>query len=235
MKQTQHIPNRPFKTWSKQEHQTWKLLAERQMKNLEGKVSQTFWTGVEKLQIPVDHIPKGEELQEKLAEHDWNLVSTNLEFADGQSWFSALNRNEFFMTEYIRPLDSLDYTPKPDAFHDMFGHLPYIVDPQLKRIIHLFTKLIITSHDEDRKRLGHIWWYTIEFGLVKENDGIKAFGAGLTSSFGELNAVFSDPTVVKPFDIEVIGQTSESPTKFHNQYFVLESFDQLEEVLGNWR
>lgn len=232
---TKHIPNRPFKTWSEEEHQTWAKLAQRQIKNVEGRVSKKFFDGFKKLGITLDRVPDGEVLKENLAKATgWKLVSTNLEFADGQSWFEALDRREFFVTEYLRPLDSLDYTPKPDAFHDMFGHLPYVADKQVSNIIDRFTDLMLALPKESRKKLGHLWWYTIEFGFVKESAELKAFGAGLASSFGELNEAFKDLSVVKPLDLKVMSEIKESPFQYHNQYFFLESFEQLEEILENW-
>lgn len=230
-----HVRNRPFKQWSEEEHQTWAKLAKRQIKNVEGKVSNKFFEGIKKLDLTVERIPDGNMLKKNLAKATgWKLVSTNLEYADGQSWFEALKRKEFFVTEYLRPVNSLDYTPKPDAFHDIFGHLPYVADVQISRIIEKFTDLMLSLPVESRKKLGHLWWYTIEFGFVREDGELKAFGAGLASSFGELNKAFSDLSAVRPFDIDVIVQTSESPSTYHTQYFVLDSFEQLENILDTW-
>lgn len=141
----QHPP-RSFKTWRAQEHETWKRLASRQLPNARGKVSEIFFEGIEKLKIPQDKIPDFHQLKRRLANQTgWKLISTDLEFADGQSWFETLARNEFFVTEYIRPLDSLEYTPKPDMFHDTFGHIPFLINTQLSDIIHVFTKKILAA------------------------------------------------------------------------------------------
>lgn len=235
MKKITHIPNRPFKTWSEDEQATWTLLASRQLKQARDKVSKRFFDGFSQLELTTDHLPDFQQVAMRLEKLiGWKLVSTNLDFADGQTWFELLTRKEFIVTEYIRDKGSLDYTPKPDMFHDLFGHLPYLMDDQLRRIILRFAELMLTASLEDRKKLGHIWWYTIEFGLVKEAREIKAFGAGLTSSFGELQKVFANLDQVLPFDPKQISQTAESPTKFHDKYFVLESFDQLEEFILNW-
>lgn len=227
---------RPFKHWTAEEHNTWSRLATRQLKNAEGRVSRRFFDGVKQLGITFDKIPDFTEVSNKLEPlTDWHLVSSALDFADGQSWFESLKKNEFFLTEYIRPSNSLDFTPMPDIFHDAFGHLPYLANSQLSCVIRLFTDLILKADSDNRKKLGHLWWYTIEFGLVKEDGKIKAFGAGLTSSFGELNHAFSEKAKITPFDPKLIGARKESPSGFHDEYFLLDSIDKLEEILRNWK
>jgi phenylalanine-4-hydroxylase len=223
------------KNWSDEEQATWAALAKRQKDTLSGKVIPVFFDALEQLGISTNHLPDLREVDTKLQKTSgWKLVNSSLEFADGQSWFESLQRNEFLVTDYIRPLNSLDYTPKPDVFHDVFGHLPFLVNPQISRIIRKFTTLMLCVKPDERVRLGHIWWFTIEFGLVKARDKVLALGAGLASSFGELNQVFTGKTKLLPFDPEVIGRTAESSSEFHPQLFVLESLDQLEELLEIW-
>lgn len=232
---TTHITNRPFKHWSAEEEATWSALAQRQLDNGEGKLSQIFFKGIQELGITADQFPDLAQVSHTLQQlTDWELVSTNLEFADGQNWFELLKQNQFLVTEYIRPANSLEHTPKPDVFHDLFGHVPFLVDPQLSRIIRKFTALILERSGEKRKRLSHRWWYTIEFGLVRESGELRAFGAGLASSFGELNNVFQGNTKLIGFTVAEFSQTKESPTAFHPVLFVLDSLDQLENILDTW-
>ncbi|HEX7017835.1 MAG TPA: hypothetical protein VF209_02925 [Patescibacteria group bacterium] len=226
---------RPFKTWNHTEQETWRRLATRQLINAEGKLSRHFFSGIKELHIEADQIPDFDHLKKVLQQKTgWSLMSTELGYADGQTWFETLQKKHFMVTEYIRPLDSLDYTPMPDMFHDTFGHLPFLVNKDISRIITKFTATILKCSPAQRKKLGHIWWYTIEFGLIKENGEVKAWGAGLASSFGELNRVFAGETLLEKFSPEVVGATPNSPHKFHDKLFVLDSFAQLETIVDNW-
>ncbi len=224
-----------FKTWSPEEQQTWQRLAERQFKNAQGRVSQIWFDGFENLEFSEKRIPDFNQVNSILTPlTDWKLVESYFEYADGPTWFGCLNKSEFLVTDYIRPLDSLDYTPKPDMFHDAFGHQPFLVNPQLSRIIRTFSRLIMDPQTKNTDQLGHVWWYTIEFGLVKEKGEVRAIGAGLASSFGELNRVFSGVTKLEKFDPQVVGQTEESSSQYHDKLFVHESLDSIETILANW-
>lgn len=228
MKQTTH----QFKTWSEEEHETWKRLATRQLPLLKTVVSQMWLNGQETLDWDLSQIPNLETTAATVKNNsNWQLVHTDQTFADGQTWFETLKRNEFMITKYIRPLDSLDYTPMPDVFHDLFGHVPFLLDEQLSQIIQHFTARILSASPDERVKLGHIWWYTIEFGLIKEQGQLRILGAGIASSFAETQKVVNREIEIIPFDPELIGHTVESHHEMHDRLFVLESLDQLEEVL----
>ncbi len=225
----------PFKIWDPEEHQTWQALAQRQFENAQGKVSNRWFKGFEKLGFSTEVIPDFNRVNQTLTPAtNWKLVESYFEYADGPTWFGSLNKNEFLVTDYIRPLDSLDYTPKPDMFHDAFGHQPFLMDDQMSRIIRKFSQLMMDSKTKNTDQLGHIWWYTVEFGLVKENGEVRAIGAGLASSFGELNRVFSGITKLQDFDPKVVGKTKESSQQYHEILFVHESLDSCEAMLDNW-
>jgi len=224
-----------FKIWSTDENHAWKKLSSRQIPNLQDKVSQLWLHGFDVLNLNTDLVPDFDQLALIVKTISrWQLKNSDQQFADGQTWFTQLRQSHFLITDYIRPSQSLDYTPMPDVFHDAFGHLPFLMDEQFTRIVRKFSKLMLSLKGEKKVMLGHIWWYTIEFGLIKEEKQVKALGAGLASSFGEINKVFSGQTQLKAFDSEIVGQTQESPGDFHEILFVLESLDQLEQLLDNW-
>src|SRR5690606_2389417 len=141
----------------------------------------------------------------------WELVSTDVQYSDGQTWFEHLVRKEFLITEYIRDQSSLDYTPLPDIYHDAFVHLPLMAHRHYADLVYRYAQLMLACRKEDRKPLGSIWWYTIEFGIIKEDDELKAFGAGLMSSYEELEVAFSDRVERLPFDPATIGPVAPSP------------------------
>lgn len=229
------MSNKKFKKWKQAENDTWKLLSNRQFPNLKGRASKLWFTGFEQLSFAKTEIPDFDQVSQKLSSlSGWELTPTSQVFADGETWFQLLKRKQMLISDYIRPKDSLEYTPMPDVFHDAFGHLPFFVNAQFCRIVQIFTERILDAETAEREALGHLWWYSVEFGLVKEKGQIKALGAGLISSFGELNRIFSQQTKIEPFNADVVAKTQESHHQFHDQLFLLDSLDALEEVAQNW-
>ena len=118
-------------------------------------------------------------------------------------WFTALSNKEFPITSYIRDQKELDFTPEPDIFHDIFGHQPFMCIPEYVEIFNMFASAYSkTKTDQQRRDIGRLAWFGYEFGLIKEEDEIKAFGAGLLSSFSEIQNINSDSIPKKQFSIE---------------------------------
>lgn len=221
-----------WKTWSKDEQLTWQKLATRQFPHMTKHASHLWLNGANQLQLTKDQIPDFETCNQIFkTKTAWNIIPTQTVFADGQFWFETLAKRDFIITQYIRPSNSLDYTPMPDMFHDCFGHLPFLIDTQFTQIIDTYSKVMLKVDPETRTKLGHIWWYTVEFGLIEEQRVPKILGAGIASSFAEMQRVFSGQVELAPFDPEIIGQTKEHHHQFHDKLFVLKSLDQLQEFI----
>lgn len=229
------LVKRPFKRFSEEESEVWQILWDRQYPHIQGRASQYWSGGVDKLGLTRDGIPDFEQMDKRFQDLvGWELVSTEVVFSDGQTWFEALVRKEFLITEYIREKDSLDYTPLPDIYHDAFGHLPLMASQRYADMVHRFAEVVLHCPQELRKEIGSVWWYTIEFGMIQEDDELKAFGAGLMSSYGEFDHAFSDNIKRLPFDPAYIRQVAPSPHEFHKELFVLESIDQIDEFIEDW-
>ncbi len=224
-----------WKIWSTQENGTWEKLFSRQLPQMEKWGSSLWLKGQNRLQLNLKEIPNFDRLNTVfMDETEWQLNPTSTVFADGQSWFQTLASHHFMITQYIRPQESLDYTPMPDVFHDSFGHLPFLMDTQFSRIIDTYSKVMLKAPPLLRKKLGHIWWFTVEFGMIKENSELKILGAGIASSFAETQRVMSGMVVIEPFNPEVIGAMKESHHEFHDKIFCLESLDQLEQWIEHY-
>jgi phenylalanine-4-hydroxylase len=181
-------------------------------------------------------VPNSERLDRLFQERiGWELISTDVQYSDGQSWFEHLVKRKFLITEYIREKESLDYTPLPDIFHDAFGHLPMHINGRYAALTREYAHLMLECPQDVRPGLGSIWWYTIEFGFIKEADEIKAFGTGLMSSYGEFDLAFSDKMIRRPFNPVDIAQHKPSPHEMHKILWVMEDFDQLEEFVAQQR
>lgn len=226
---------RPFKLFSDYESETWRLLYEKQFPNAQKYASRIWLEGVDKLGFTPEHIPNFAELDARFQELvGWELVSTPVEFSDGQDWFEHLARRQFLVTEYIRDRKDLDYTPLPDIWHDAFGHLPLMANQRYADYVEHFAHQAIRFSKQERKSLGSLWWYTIEFGFMLEEGEIKAFGAGLMSSYGEMLHAWSNDVAKVPYSLEEFEKIDPSPHRMHDKLFVLQSFEQLEASVDDW-
>jgi phenylalanine-4-hydroxylase len=226
---------RPFKNFSADENTTWQLLWERQIPKAQQYASRWWLDGLAKIDLQPDRIPNFYVLNERFKELvGWELVSTDVIFSDGQDWFEHLARRQFLITEYIRDRKDLAYTPLPDIWHDTFGHLPLMAHQRYADYIEKFAHYALKFTKEERRSLGSLWWYTIEFGFMREHGAIKAFGAGLMSSPGEIENALSEKVARVPFSIEEFEKIDPSPHAFHDKLFILESFEQLESSVVDW-
>lgn len=230
------IDKRPFYTFNNEQNATWQIMFERMWPKVEARGCAQYLEGHSLLSLSAPRIPDFNALDVVFQQHiGWELVSTNVQYSDGQSWFEHLKRRQFLITEYIRDQASIDYTPLPDIFHDAFGHLPMQINQRYADLTEAYARLMLECPPEARKGLGSIWWYTIEFGFIKECGELKTFGTGLMSSYAEYDLAFSDGMERRPFDPADIAPHAPSPHAMHKILWVLEDFDQLEEFVARER
>jgi phenylalanine-4-hydroxylase len=226
---------RPFHQFTVEDNRTWRQLFRRQWPQVQKHATQMYLEGVEKIGLTEDRIPDFAQLNERFKELvGWELVSTDVQYSSGQDWFEALARREFLVTEYIRDRKDLEYTPLPDIWHDTFGHLPFMANQWYADYMQKFGQLAIQYTLEERKSLSSLWWYTIEFGLLYEDGELKAFGAGLMSSYAELRRAFEGEVELVPYSMEAFETLLPSPHEFHHRLFILDSWEQLEETTPQW-
>lgn len=226
---------RPFKVFSPEEDVIWEMLYEKQLANVRKHASRLWLDGLDALNFHSDRVPNFIELSAKLRQLvNWELTSTEVIFSDGQDWFEHLAQRQFLVTEYIRSADVMDYTPLPDIWHDAFGHLPLMTNQRYADYVERFAHHALKYDKEERKSLGSLWWYTIEFGFIMEDGEMKALGAGLMSSPGELDHALSDEVEKIPYSLEAFENISPSPHAMHKTLFVLENFEQLEQSVEDW-
>ncbi len=226
---------RPFKVFSAEEDRVWSLLWDQQIDRARQHAARIWLDGLDKLHLNRERVPDFAQLNETFKRLvGWELVSTDVQFSDGQDWFEHLARREFLITEYIREEKDLAYTPLPDIWHDTFGHLPLMVDQRYADYVETFAHHALKFDKQQRKSLGSLWWYTIEFGFMMEQGQMKAFGAGLMSSPGEMQHVLSDAVRKLPYSLEAFEAIDPSPHQMHHTLFILTDFDQLERSVEDW-
>jgi phenylalanine-4-hydroxylase len=150
-----------------------------------------------------------------------------------KAFFACLARREFPTTIVIRPKQSIDYLPEPDIFHDIFGHVPLHADPVFADFLQTYGRAALEATDEkDVERLARLFWFTVEFGLIKESGRIKVYGSGLISSPGECkHSLESTEVDRRPFDLDRVCDTAFEIDHYQPILYVLESFDQLRDAI----
>jgi phenylalanine-4-hydroxylase len=212
------------------EQEVWRILSDRQTKLTKRLAHKSYLDGVEALGL-IDRIPDFDEVSQKLRKlTNWELVAVP-GLIPAPAFFDHLAERRFPVTNWLRKREELDYIVEPDMFHDFFGHVPALTQPAFADFMQMYGQkaegLIELGGGDMIERL---YWYTAEFGLMQEAGQVKAFGAGLMSSFSELQFAVESPDAHHvPFNIETVMRTVYEIDKFQRAYFVLPSFSALKD------
>ncbi len=215
--------------YTAEEHGTWKTLFDRQMKLIPGRASQHYMDGLKDLPITADGIPDFERLSDALEKRTgWRVVAVP-GMVPNDVFFNHMANRRFPAGQFIRKAHQLDYLQEPDVFHDIFGHVPMMVNPVMADFMQAYGAGGLRA-----ERLGvldylaRLYWYTVEFGLIQDPDGIRIFGGGILSSFTETRFALEDPSPNRiGFDLERVMRTKYRIDEFQETYFVMPSIDTL--------
>ena len=211
------------------EHATWKTLFERQSRLLPGRACDEFLRGLQDLPLRHDEIPHFEQLSDVLEKRTgWRIVAVPGLVPD-DVFFEHLANRRFPSGQFIRKPHELDYLEEPDVFHDVFGHVPLLMNPVIAEFIQAYGKGGLRANQRGvLDKLARVYWYTIEFGLVRQPEGLRIYGAGIVSSSAE--TVFSvedhSPNRIG-FELERVMRTLYRIDDFQETYFVLDKIDDL--------
>lgn len=220
--------------YSDEEHKLWAYLFQRQQEVLPDRASQEFLTGLRHLDLPAKEIPALKTLSQKLnVLTGWQIARTP-GLLNEQDFFKYLSQRIFPSTDYIRREDELDYTPAPDCFHDIFGHLPMITDPDFADFYQEYGKASLNATGQDRRRLESFHWFTVEFGLLLENKEPRIYGNGIVSSYRETFHALGDHVEHRPFDPVVMSEQSYEVWHLQPILFVVESMEELKQGFRDW-
>jgi phenylalanine-4-hydroxylase len=227
----------PVPQYSDVEHQTWATLIANQKAVLPGRLCQAFLDGIDLVGFPCDRIPSLLEISNKVeALSGWKLTRVAGIVPD-EDFFKLLSQRIFPSTDFIRKPDEIGYTPAPDMFHDLMGHVPLLVNPRFADFFEAFGRAGVRAFELDHPAkvwLARLYWYTVEFGLIQEKDGLHIFGAGIASSPKEVMFSLSEETRKHAFDIEQVAATAYDIWHMQEDLFVIESFDALEKEFLQW-
>jgi phenylalanine-4-hydroxylase len=212
------------------EHGVWKTLFERQSKVLPGRACDEFLTGLQKLGLEGDRIPDFERMSDGLEKlTGWRVVAVPSLVPD-EVFFDHLANRRFPAGQFIRAASQLDYLEEPDVFHDVFGHAPMLAHPVFADYMQAYGKGGQRALNEfgALKNLARLYWYTVEFGLIRAGDGVRLYGSGIASSRTESIYAVESPSPNRiGFELERVMRTEYRIDDFQESYFVIESFDQL--------
>jgi phenylalanine-4-hydroxylase len=215
--------------YTTQDHATWRTLFERQSRLLPGRACDEFIAGMRDLPIGADRIPDFRHLSDALMRRTgWQVVAVPGLVPD-DVFFEHLANRRFPAGHFIRKPHELDYLEEPDVFHDVFGHVPMLMNPVIADYIQAYGEGGLRARKLGvLEKLARVYWYTVEFGLVQQRDGLRIYGAGIVSSASE--TVFSvedaSPNRLR-FDLERVMRTRYRIDDFQESYFVLEHLDEL--------
>jgi len=202
-KYTSHIlDEKGYISWSKEENKTWSLLIKRQMKCIKGKACDEFIEGLDKLNLPMDKIPQLKDVSAVMYENTGWVCEAVPALISFDKFFELLANKKFPVSTFIRRKEDFDYLTEPDIFHEIFGHCGMLTNKAFAEFTHKFGVLGLGASKEDRVYLARLYWFTIEFGLMKKNDEIKIYGGGILSSPKETLHIYNHES--KIYDLEVI-------------------------------
>ena len=228
---TTGVVEQPWASYSADEHGVWDTLFQRQRDLLPGRACQEFLDGIAKFGMGEGGIPRFDQLNQTLRQATgWEVVAVEGLLPE-EVFFDHLAHRRFPVTWWIRKPDQLDYLSEPDLFHDLFGHVPLLLNPVFADYMQAYGRGGMKAFGLGPEALGNLarlYWYTVEFGLINTGQGMRIYGAGIVSSKGEsIYALDSLSPNRIGFDLERVMNTRYRIDTFQRGYFVIDNFEQL--------
>ena len=218
-----------WRSYTSAEHAMWDTLFARQAEMLPARVTPAFIEGLDVLRMTKPGIPDFDELNDRLGKATgWRVVAVPGLVPD-EVFFEHLANRRFVAGRFIRTPEHLDYLQEPDIFHDVFGHVPLLVHPVFADYMQAYGEGGLRAAKLGMiKELARLYWYTVEFGLIRDGSDLKLYGAGIVSSYGESLFALDDASLNRiGFDLERVMRTDYRIDDYQQNYFVIDSFEDL--------
>jgi len=221
-----------YADYTPEKHEVWSELVRRRRPQLEAHACREYLDGYEIIGLQDDRLPNLASISRRLKPRTgWSTTPVS-GFLPAEAFFEMLAARRFPTTTWLRNRDSLEYTPEPDIFHDVFGHVPMHAHPVFADFLQHYGSVCARIKDHDvLERLGRLFWYTVEFGLIRQNGKIKVYGSGVMSSHRECSNVIEGGCRVKDFALEEVLETPVKVDEIHKVLFAIGSFDELYESM----
>ncbi len=218
-----------YSNYTEEDFSVWSILFDRQMEQLNGRVAKEFLEALEVIQFNRNEIPEFKKVNEILATTTGWELKTVPNISPAKEFFQLLAQKKFTATCWLRKMSELDYLEEPDMFHDVFAHTPLLSNKAYTDFFHKMGLLAEKYIDKEEiiLKLQRLYWFTIEFGLIRSEGQIKIYGAGIISSKGETIHALSNDSIKHDFDISKIYEHDFRTDVIQEEYYVIDSFEQL--------
>ena len=227
-----YIIQQNYPAYTDEQHSVWAELVSRMLPELEKHAAREYLEGFGIIGLRPDRLPDLSEISARLTPRTgWNSTPVS-GFLPAPAFFEMLANRLFPTTTWLRSRDSLEYTPEPDIFHDVFGHVPMHAHAVFADFLERYGR-VCAAIDDTRaiEKLGRLFWYTVEFGLIRQGDEIKVYGSGLISSHGECRNVMEGHCAIRDFSLDEVLSTPVKVDELHKLLFAVSSFDQIYEAM----
>lgn len=224
-----------YDTYTNEDLDVWKILFERQIENLKSKADENYFHCLHQLKEVLNphEIPNFDALNSVLKQKTGWSIEVVPGMIPVDAFFNLLAQKKFCSSTWLRKMSQLDYLEEPDMFHDIFGHIPLLMDPDYANFVEEFGKLGQRCKKDEKAlaALQKLYWYTIEFGLITNQSGPKIYGAGIISSYGESKHIYKEEVKIIEFDIDWIINHAFINSEIQNVYVEIPSFNFLYDSL----
>ena len=230
-----------YENYTAEDQQVWKILYDRQIKNLPTAATVAYLEGLKEIKFSPHQIPEFNATNKILRSlTGWELAVVPGIVPD-YTFFELMSNKKFPATTWLRKMEELDYLEEPDMFHDVFAHVPLLTNQAFVNFLEELSIIGLNYCGDEYaiEILSRVYWFTVEFGLIRENDQLRIYGAGILSSAGETKYSLSNEPKHHEFDVQQIANTPYRKDVFQTEYFIIESYEQLynsipliKEVLG---
>ena len=227
-----YLIEQDYAAYTAAQHAVWAELVARAWPELERHAAREYLEGFSIVGLEPGRLPELSGVSARLQPRTgWNTTPVS-GFLPAPAFFEMLAARRFPTTTWLRSRDSLEYTPEPDIFHDVFGHVPMHAHAVFADFLAHYGRVCASIQDENLlERLGRLFWYTVEFGLIRQEGEIKVYGSGLISSHGECKNVIEGGCAVHDFTLDEVLNTPVKVDEFQRLLFAVASFDQIYDAM----
>jgi phenylalanine-4-hydroxylase len=221
-----------YEAYTSEQHAAWAELVRRRRPQIDRYACRAYLEGYQIVGLQDDRLPSLQAVSARLRPRTgWSATPVS-GFLPSDAFFEMLEARMFPTTTWIRGRDSLEYTPEPDIFHDVFGHVPMHTHPVFANFLQHYGSVCAKVKDAEMlERLGRLFWYTVEFGLIREDGKVKIYGSGVISSHGECTNVIEGGCQVSDFSFDEVLATPVKVDRIHSRLFAIDSFDQIYDAM----
>jgi len=227
-----YLINQKYEEYTAEQHAVWSELVLRRLPQVAEYACREYLEGFEIIGLSPTRLPNFRLITERLKPRTgWSTTAVS-GFLPADAFFEMLEARMFPTTTWLRSRDSLDYIPEPDIFHDVFGHVPMHSHPIFADFLQHYGSVCANVDDKlVLERLGRLFWYTVEFGLIRSGGEIKVYGSGVISSHGECTNVIKGGCEVREFNLDSVLETPVKVDELQKVLFAIESFEQIYEAM----